>query len=498
MGTVSFLLGYDIGSSSVKATLLDAEKGAVVASATYPKSEMPINSVQPGWAEQNPEMWWENVKQATREILTNNRIDVERIEGIGISYQMHGLVLVDKDQKVLRPSIIWCDSRAVSIGNKAFNELGAEFCLSNFLNSPGNFTASKLKWVQENEPQVYDKIYKAMLPGEYIAMKLTGEIQTTSSGLSEGIYWNAKEDKLATALLEHYQISEDLLPEVVPVFSHQSSVSQAAAQEIGLRPGIKISYRAGDQPNNAFSLNVLKPGEVGATAGTSGVIYGILDSPSYDPLSRVNTFVHVNHTSLEQKYGVLLCVNGTGILNSWLKHNIGNNAYSYDEMNKIAAEAPIGSDGLVFLPFGNGAERILENNNIGAQLHNLDFNRHTVKHLLRAGQEGIVSSLTYGFNIMKSMGMQISTVKAGYANMFLSPLFREAFANMTGTSIELYNTDGAQGAARGAGVGAGVYSSFEEAFMGLTKIDVIEPNAKLKEQYDAVYGTWLDQLNKQI
>ena len=498
MGTVSFLLGYDIGSSSVKATLLDAEKGAVVASATYPKSEMPIDSVQPGWAEQNPEMWWENVKQATREILTNNRIDVERIEGIGISYQMHGLVLVDKDQKVLRPSIIWCDSRAVSIGNKAFNKLGAEFCLSNFLNSPGNFTASKLKWVQENEPQVYDKIYKAMLPGEYIAMKLTGEIQTTSSGLSEGIYWNAKEDKLATALLEHYQISEDLLPEVVPVFSHQSSVSQAAAQEIGLRPGIKISYRAGDQPNNAFSLNVLKPGEVGATAGTSGVIYGILDSPSYDPLSRVNTFVHVNHTSLEQKYGVLLCVNGTGILNSWLKHNIGNNAYSYDEMNKIAAEAPIGSDGLVFLPFGNGAERILENNNIGAQLHNLDFNRHTVKHLLRAGQEGIVSSLTYGFNIMKSMGMQISTVKAGYANMFLSPLFREAFANMTGTSIELYNTDGAQGAARGAGVGAGVYSSFEEAFMGLTKIDVIEPNAKLKDQYDAVYGKWLDQLNKQI
>ena len=498
MGTVSFLLGYDIGSSSVKATLLDAEKGTVVASATYPKSEMPINSVQPGWAEQDPEMWWENVKHATREILTNNRIDVDRIEGIGISYQMHGLVLVDKNLEVLRPSIIWCDSRAVSIGNQAFNELGATFCLSNFLNSPGNFTASKLRWVQENEPHVYEKVYKSMLPGEYIAMKLTGEIQTTSSGLSEGIYWNAKEDKLATALLEHYNISEDLLPEVVPVFSHQASVSAAAAQEIGLRPGIKISYRAGDQPNNAFSLNVLKPGEVGATAGTSGAIYGILESPAYDPLSRVNTFVHVNHTSLEQKYGVLLCVNGTGILNSWLKHNIGNDAYSYEEMNKMAAEAPIGSDGLVFVPFGNGAERILENKNIGAQLHNLDFNRHTVKHLLRAGQEGIVSSLTYGFNIMKSMGMQLSTVKAGYANMFLSPLFREAFANMTGATIELYNTDGAQGAARGAGVGAGVYSSFEEAFMGLTKIDVIEPNAKLKDQYDAVYGKWLDQLNKHL
>lgn len=498
MSTVSYLLGYDIGSSSVKATLLDAEKGIVVASSTYPKSEMAINSVQPGWAEQDPETWWQNVKQATKEILSNNRIAVERIEGIGISYQMHGLVLVDKDQKVLRPAIIWCDSRAVEIGNKAFEELGATFCLSNFLNSPGNFTASKLKWVQENEPAIYDKIYKAMLPGEYIAMKLSGEIHTTASGLSEGIYWNAKEDKLATALLKHYGINEGLLPEIVPVFSPQATVSKIASEEIGLSPGTKISYRAGDQPNNAFSLNVLKPGEVGATAGTSGAIYGILDAPNYDPLSRVNTFVHVNHTPLEKKYGVLLCVNGTGILNSWLKHNVGNDSYSYEDMNTLASEAPIGSDGLLFIPFGNGAERILQNRNLGAQLHNLDFNRHNVRHLLRAGQEGIVSSLTYGFNIMKSMGMQLSTVKAGYANMFLSPLFREAFANMTGATIELYNTDGAQGAARGAGVGSGVYSSFEEAFMGLHRIDLIEPDKLLQEQYEEVYGKWLDQLNKQL
>lgn len=498
MSIVSYLLGYDIGSSSVKASLMDADKGVVVASATYPKTEMIIDSVKPGWAEQDPEIWWQNLKLATKEILSATNIDVERIEGIGISYQMHGLVLVDKDQKILRPSIIWCDSRAVAIGNKAFSDLGSTYCLSNFLNSPGNFTASKLRWVQENEPNIYEKIHKAMLPGEYIAMKLTGEIQTTVSGLSEGIYWNAKEDKIATALLKQYHISEDLLPEIVPVFAHQSSVSKTAAMEMGLKPGTKVSYRAGDQPNNAFSLNVLKAGEVGATAGTSGAIYGILESPNYDPQSRVNTFVHVNHTTLEKKYGVLLCVNGTGILNSWLKHNVGNDIYGYEEMNVMAAKAPIGSDGLVFIPFGNGAERILENKNLGAQLLNLDFNRHNVTHLLRAGQEGIVSSLTYGFNIMKSMGMQLNTVKAGYANMFLSPLFREAFANMTGATVELYNTDGAQGAARGAGVGAGVYSSFEEAFMGLKRIDVIEPDPALKSQYEAVYGNWLAHLDKQM
>lgn len=498
MSVVSYLLGFDLGSSSVKASLMDAEKNIVIASATYPKTEMIIDSVKPGWAEQDPEIWWQNLKLATKEILSTTNIDVERIEGIGISYQMHGLVLVDKDQKVLRPSIIWCDSRAVDIGNKAFNDLGTTYCLSNFLNSPGNFTASKLRWVQENEPYIYEKIHKAMLPGEYIAMKLTGEIQTTVSGLSEGIYWNAKEDKLATALLKQYHISEDLLPEIVPVFAHQSSVSKESAMEIGLKPGTKVSYRAGDQPNNAFSLNVLKAGEVGATAGTSGAIYGILESPNYDPQSRVNTFVHVNHTTLEKKYGVLLCVNGTGILNSWLKHNVGNDIYGYEEMNVMAAKAPIGSDGLVFIPFGNGAERILENRNLGAQLLNLDFNRHNVAHLLRAGQEGIVSSLTYGFNIMKSMGMQLNTVKAGYANMFLSPLFREAFSNMTGATVELYNTDGAQGAARGAGVGAGVYSSFEEAFMGLKRIDVIEPDPALKSQYEAVYGKWLEHLDKQL
>lgn len=496
MNTSAYLLGYDLGSSSVKATLLNASNGEVVASATYPKTEMLIDSSKPGWAEQDPEMWWSNIQMATKEILTNNRIEVEKIAGIGIAYQMHGLVLVDKDHKVLRPAIIWCDSRAVNIGNEAFNTLGATYCLSNFLNSPGNFTASKLKWVKDNEPHIYEKVYKSMLPGEYIAMKLTGEIQTTLSGLSEGIYWNAKENKIAQSLLDHYGIDKALLPDVVPVFSVQGEVNASAAAVLGLKEGTKVAYRAGDQPNNAFSLNVLKPGEVGATAGTSGAIYGILPSPAYDPLSRVNTFVHVNHTPQDPKYGVLLCVNGTGILNSWLKHNIGQGTFDYGSMNELAAEAPIGAEGLVFIPFGNGAERIMENQDMGAQLHNLNFNIHNVRHLLRAGQEGIVSALTYGFNIMKDMGMKLDTVKAGYGNMFLSPIFREAFANMTGATIELYNTDGAQGAARGAGVGAGIYAGFDEAFSGLKKIDVIEPDNKLTAIYEDTYGKWLESLEK--
>jgi xylulokinase len=409
---------------------------------------------------------------------------------------MHGLVLVDKDKKSLRPSIIWCDSRAVEIGRKAFHDIGDDYCLSNLLNSPGNFTASKLKWVKDNEPELYEKIHKIMLPGDYIAMRLTGEVNTTASGMSEGILWNFKQKNVDSKLLEYYGFSPSLLPDRVDTFSHQGSLTAEAATALGLKEGTPVTYRAGDQPNNAFSLNVLNPGEVAATAGTSGVVYGIIDKPAYDRLSRVNTFVHVNYSDKQERYGVLLCVNGTGILNSWLRQNIGDGTLDYNEMNELASQAPIGADGLSFLPFGNGAERIMENRNIGAQLHGLNFNRHDQRHLLRAGQEGIVFALNYGFNIMKEMGLEIRTIRAGYANMFLSPIFREAFCNLTGAIVELYNTDGAAGAARGAGVGAGIYANFDEAFQGLKSLDMLTPNPTLLGAYDDAYGNWLNALEK--
>lgn len=487
------LLGYDIGSSSVKATLLNADSGEVIYSSTRPELEMPMKSDKPGWAEQDPEMWWKYIKETTQDILVNAKMNKDDIKAIGISYQMHGLVLVDKDQNVLRPSIIWCDSRAVEIGNKAFDALNEHYCLSNLLNSPGNFTASKLKWVKDNEPSIYEKIHKAMLPGDFIAMKLTGEIATTISGLSEGIFWNFNEKQIDQKLLDHYGIDKSLLADALPTFSDQGRVNAKAAAELGLPEGIPVAYRAGDQPNNAFSLNVLNGGEVAATAGTSGVVYGIIESPAYDPKSRVNTFAHVNYSKEHEKLGVLLCINGTGILNSWLRHNTTNDI-DYPLMNQIAAKAPIGSEGLVFHPFGNGAERVLENKDIGAQLHNLQLNRHTQSHLLRAGQEGIVFSLNYGFDIMKKMGMELNTVRAGHANMFLSPIFREAFTNITGAVVELYNTDGSQGAARGAGVGAGIYSDFSEAFKGLKSIETLEPNKDLAQQYADAYGHWLEYL----
>ena len=490
------LIGYDIGSSSVKATLLDADTGKVVCSKGLPQVEMPIDSPKKGWAEQDPEMWWKYVVETTHVLVKQAGIQRGELKGIGISYQMHGLVCVDKYLKVLRPSIIWCDSRAVGIGNKAFDSLGPDFCLPHLLNSPGNFTASKLKWVQENEPETYQKIHKIMLPGDYIAMKLSGVIVTSETGLSEGIFWDFQKNSLSKDLLDHYKFDLAMMPDVKPSFSVQGKVSASAASVLGIEVGVPITYRAGDQPNNAFSLNVLKEGELATTAGTSGTVYGVSTRAVYDPKSRVNTFVHVNHHRVAPSYGVLLCVNGTGILNSWLKRLLGGESISYPQMNELASEAPIGAEGLSFVPFGNGVERIMENKPVDAHLSGLNLLKHDKRHVLRAGQEGIVAALTYGFQIMKDMGLNLNTVKAGHANMFLSPLFRETFVHMNEVTLELYDTDGSQGAARGAGIGAGIYANADEAFRGLDKISSLEPNPKKIKQYREVYHQWLSALEK--
>ncbi|KJF45547.1 xylulokinase [Draconibacterium sediminis] len=491
------LLGFDIGSSSVKVSLIEANSGNLVASSFYPKQEMKITAHKAGWAEQEPELWWENLKLALAEVLSTANIDKESIESIGISYQMHGLVMVDKKQEVLRPSIIWCDSRAAVYGDKAFEEIGGQRCLTNLLNSPGNFTASKLKWVKENEPETFAKVDKIMLPGDYIAMKLTGEAQTTVSGLSEGIMWNFKENDLATILFDNYGFSSDIIPEIVPTFATSGQLSAKTAADLGLSTKTKVSYRAGDQPNNALSLNVLNPGEIATTAGTSGVVYGVSSEIKYDPQSRVNTFAHVNHTQEDPRLGVLLCINGTGILNAWLKRMVAEDL-SYEAMNELASKVAIGSDGISILPFGNGAERVLQNKNIGSLFSGINFNIHGKGHLLRAAQEGIVFSFKYGMDIMKNIGIDASVIKAGKANMFLSPIFRETLAGISGATIELYNTDGSVGAARGAGVGSGYYKSFNEAFSNLKKLDVIEPNTQNIAAYQEAYESWKAELEKAI
>ena len=493
-----YLLGLDVGSSSVKASLVNADSGACVASAFYPEKEAPIKAVKAGWAEQDPQMWWDNAKLSLQKVMSEASVKGEDIKAIGISYQMHGLVCVDKDMNVLRPSIIWCDSRAVPYGEKALESIGRDVCLSRLLNSPGNFTAAKLAWVKENEPDVYERIYKIMLPGDYIAMKLSGVINTTISGLSEGMFWDFKNKEVAGFLLDYFGFDKSLIADIVPTFSVQSEVCAAAAAELGLKEGTPISYRAGDQPNNALSLNVFNPGEIASTAGTSGVVYGVLGDVNYDDRSRVNTFAHVNYTDELDRLGVLLCINGTGILNAWVRRNVAPEGISYSDMNEMTASVPIGSDGVTIIPFGNGAERVLENREIGCSIHGLNFNKHGKAHIMRAAQEGIVFSFCYGMEVMQQMGMDIKKIHAGRANMFLSDIFRNTLAGVSGATIELYETDGSVGAAKGAGMGCGIYKDNNEAFATLKKLSVIEPDESRRGEYLEAYASWKETLQKLI
>jgi xylulokinase len=488
------LLGIDLGTSSVKVSVVDADSQKCIASAQFPETETGIIAPHPGWAEQSPDLWWENIKQAILKCNATGKYDPKEIRAIGIAYQMHGLVLVDKDQHVLRNAIIWCDSRAVETGEKAFHNIGEEKCLSHLLNSPGNFTAAKLAWVKNNEPAVYAKTDKAMLPGDFIAMKFTGGCTTTASALSEGVLWDFQTNDISDDVMDYFGFDRSLFPSLQPLFSAHGYVKDSVADRLSLTAGIPVTYKAGDQPNNALSLNVLTPGEIAATAGTSGVIYGVSDQLGYDTQSRINSFAHVNHQQNEKRIGILLCINGAGIFNRWIK-NLSGATISYAALNDEAAKISAGSNGLLSLPFGNGAERMLNNQVIGAHFHNLDFNVHGIAHMVRSVQEGIAFSFRYGLDIMRENGIDPQIIRAGRSNLFLSDVFTESFVNATNTLIEFYEGDGSFGAAIGAGIGAGIYDS-ASPYIKRKSISIIEPRDNNK--YDDLYEKWKELLNDRL
>jgi xylulokinase len=488
-------MGIDLGTSSIKVSVVDAQSQRCLATASYPETESDIISLHAGWAEQSPDRWWEHVQQGILKCHGSKKYDPLDIAAIGVAYQMHGLVLVDKDQQVLRNSIIWCDSRAVEIGDKAFHAIGVETCLSHLLNSPGNFTASKLAWVKENEPSIYANIDKVMLPGDFIAMKMTGECTTTMSALSEGVFWDFKANKISREVVNYFGFDKAIFPAVHPLFAPHGYLKDVVASKLLLKQGIPVSYKAGDQPNNALSLNVLKPGEVATTAGTSGVIYGVCDELNYDQQSRINSFAHVNHEVNKKRIGVLLCINGTGIFNRWMK-SIAGVSHTYSGLNESASKIPIGSEGLIALPFGNGAERMLNNKIIGSHFHNIDFNIHTPAHMVRAVQEGIAFSFRYGLDIMRENGINPTVVRAGKTNLFLSDVFTQSFANVNDVAVEFYEGDGSFGAAVGAGIGAGIYKNAETALQNRKPVGVVAPaNTK---KYEELYKQWKERLDDQL
>jgi xylulokinase len=386
----------------------------------------------------------------------------------------------------------------VETGERAFAGIGADRCLGHCLNSPGNFTAAKLKWVADHEPAHYARATHAMLPGDYIAFRLSGKAATTVTGLSEGVLWDFREHGLAGVVLNEMKLDRGKLPERVPTVGAQGRVTERAARETGLAPGTLIGYRAGDQPNNALSLNVLEPGEVAATGGTSGVVYGVTDRMTYDPDQRVNSFAHVNHSKGDPRIGILLCINGTGIAHRWIRRQVCGEGATYADLETLAKRVPVGSDGLIFLPFGNGPERVLKNRDVGAQLLHLDFNRHTRAHVVRAGIEGVAFSFVYGMKIMEDLGVDLTTIRVGNDNMFQSRTFAQTIATLTGATIEVYDTTGAVGAALAAGVASGDQGGLAEAVGHQHVLRTVHPERQLTPDLMESYLVWVAALDRAL
>ncbi len=492
-----YAIGYDIGSSSVKAALVNLSNGKTVDVVQYPKVEMAITAPFPNWAEQDPKLWWDAVCKTSHELIDKNPGVRNEIKSIGISYQMHGLVLVDKNLKVLRPAIIWCDSRTNQIGKDLSKSLGEKYCFENLLNQPGNFTASKLKWVIENEPEVFKKTQKVLLPGDFIAMKLSGAVNTTVSGLSEGTFWDFKNHKVAEQLMNAINADTDVIPEVLDTFSEHGKISRKASKETGLPVNTPITYRAGDQPNNALSLGVFEPGDIAATGGTSGVVYGVTDLLLNGPNSGINSFAHVNHSKEHPRIGQLLCINGAGSQYAWIRNQLLGLNTTYADMEKLISPIPIGSEGLRIIPFGNGAERMINNQQTGAQINNLQFNIHSKNHMIRSALEGIAFSFVYGIQLLSDLGINLKNIKVGNDNLFQSEIFSSTIVNLLNCEIQMQDTTGAIGAALASGKAIGAFSDLLEAFSHNQIIKTYKAQNNHKAYYDA-YEDWKKDLNKLI
>jgi xylulokinase len=478
-------LGIDVGTGGTRAVVVDPD-GNVVASATA--EHIPFVSTHTGWAEQDPEDWWRATIAAVREVLS--KLDADEIKAVGFSGQMHGLVLLDQSDEVLRPAIIWCDQRTDSQCKFLTEQVGADRLIELTCNPALTaFTLPKILWVREWEAELWQKVRTALLPKDYVRLKLSGDRATDVADASGTLLFDVKGRKWSTAMLSATEIDERLLPRVYESPEVTGSISKAGAEATGLRAGTPLIAGGGDQAAGAVGMGIVRPGTASATIGTSGVVFAATDKPKLDPKGRVHTFCH----AIPGRWHVMGVTQGAGLSLRWFRDQFGASGGdacdSYDRLTEEASLVSPGGNGLIWMPYLMGERTPHLDPFARAALVGLTAS-HTRAHIVRAVMEGVAFSLRDTFEIFDEMGVAIEEIRLGGGGA-RSSLWRQIQADVYGQSVNTVAVEegAAYGAALLAGVAAGTWSSVDAACDAVVRIaDHTEPNAEsvkvLARQYE--------------
>lgn len=490
---MKYLIGIDIGTSGTKTVLFDTRM-KVVCDATY---SYPLYQVKNGWAEQNPQDWADASIKGLKSVLEQSKINNNDIAGIGLSGQMHGLVMLDKDKKVLRKSIIWCDQRTSKEAKEITDKVGKEKLISITANpSMTGFTLAKLLWVKNNEPQVYNKCKHILLPKDYVRYILTDSLATEVSDAGGMQLMDIKNRCWSDEILKTFDISDQMLPKLYESHEISGYINYNTAAITGLKEGTAVVGGAGDQAASAIGNGVVREGTVSQTLGSSGVIFACTDKPLIDPMGRVHTLCH----AIPNMWHIMSVTQGCGLSLKWFKDNFcgeeveiaeKTNGDVYDVLFEKANKLPVGSENLIFLPYLMGERSPHMDENARGVFFGLS-NIHTKSHLFRSVAEGVTFSQRECFEIIASLGITPSEIRVGGGGS-KSKVWLQMLADNMNVKVETLNTKetGAMGVAILAGVGTGIYKSVKDACDKYVEIkSLILPQEAMKKKYNKYFKTY--------
>lgn len=500
---MSYLMGIDIGTTSARAIIID-EEGKLLGAGVY---EYPLYHPQPLWAEQDPQDWWEGTKKSIGKALKEADVKPQEIGGIGLSGQMHGLVLLDENYEVLRRSILWCDQRTVKQCEYIMRKSRQTLVKSTCNPALTGFTLPKVIWVRQEEPKIYDKIHKMLLPKDYIRFKLTGEFATEVSDASGTLMLDVKKRKWSEDVLSAFGINKEALPVVYESVQITGKITPEAARETGLKEGIPVVGGGGDQAAGGVGNGVVREGLLSSTIGTSGVVFASLNDVKTDPLLRTHTFCH----AVPGKWHIMGVMLSAGGSLKWFRDNLGMEELNvskitgqdpYEILTMEASRVEPGSEGLIFLPYLMGERTPYPDPYAKGVFFGLTP-RHTKAHLVRAVMEGVAFGLRDSLEIIKRLGTKIEEIRASGGGA-RSELWRQIQADINNTQMVTINmSEGpAFGVALLAGVGTGVYKSVEEACESTIHItgttEPIKENVKRYEEYYKIYRSLYHKLKDEF